>query len=224
MVERRPGRPKKARKGLALVTRRVRRLIDLAHDGNIRQASDETGLPYPTLRDLYSGRRANPRLATVKALAEHYNIYIQWFTDARQPDAVPIAGFVGRLGAPGGATGEDREVVIPYAAWEFMKVALALDAYLDTLPPSPDRPIIGAATDYEATKRLTAFLLQPLLAAEALGEPDAIVGEWAKREEEERWVGKLRVLGRMWQVAMPALLATAQKTPQPVLSDRSPVL
>ena len=57
------------------------------------------------------------------------------------------------------------------------------------------------------------------LAAEALGEPDAIVREWAKREEEEIWVWKLRVLGRLWQVAMPALLATAQKAPKPVLSD-----
>lgn len=218
MVQRRPGRPKKSRKGLALVTRRVRRLIDLAHDGNIRQASDETGLPYPTLRDLYSGRRSSPRLATVKALAEHYSIYIQWFTDERQPDVVPIAGFVGRLDPLGGAPGEDREVVIPFAAWEFMKVALAVDAYLDALPPSPDRPIIGAATDDKATKLLTAFLLQPLLAAEALGEPDAIVGEWARREEEEIWVRKLRALGRLWQIAMPALLAKFQKTPQPVLS------
>jgi hypothetical protein len=216
MVQRRPGRPKKSRKTLALVTRRVRRLIDLAHDGNIRQASDETGLPYPTLRDLYSGRRASPRLATVKALAEHYSIYMQWFTDERQPDPVPLSGFVGRLDPPAGAPGEDREVVIPFAAWEFIKVALAVDAYVDSMPPSPDRPIAGAATDDEATKRLTTFLLQPLLAAEALGEPNAIVREWATREEEEIWVGKLRALGRMWQVAMPALLSTARKTPQPV--------
>lgn len=219
MVQRRPGRPKKSRKALALVTRRVRRLIDLAHDGNIRQASDETGLPYPTLRDLYSGRRASPRLATIKALAEHYSIYLQWFTDERQPDPVPLSGLVGRLDPLGGAPGEDREVVIPFAAWEFIKVALAVDAYVDSMPPSPDRPIVREATDEKATKLLTAFLLQPLLAAEALGEPDAIVREWATREEEEIWVRKLRALGRLWQVAMPALLATAQKTPRPVLSD-----
>ena len=216
MVQRRPGRPKKSRKALALVTRRVRRLIDLAHDGNIRQASEETGLPYATLRDLYSGRRASPRLETVRALAAHYWVHMEWFTDERQPDAVPISGFVGRLDPPAGAHGADRDVVIPFAAWEFMKVARALDAYLESLPPSPDRPIVGAVTEDEALKRLTAFLLQPLLAAEALGEPDAILREWAGREEEEIWVGKLRALGRLWEVAMPALLSTARKTPQPV--------
>ena len=217
MAQRGPGRPKKSHRALALVTRRVRRLIDLAHDGNIRQASEETGIAYATLRDLYSGRRSSPRLRTIKTLADHYLINIQWFTDERQPDTVPVGGFVGRLDPLPGMH-EDREVVIPFAAWEFMKVALALDAYLDATPPSDDRPIIGAATDDEATRRLTTFLLRPLLGAEALGEPDAIVREWAKREEGEIWVRKLRALGRMWQVAMPALLATAQKTPQPVLS------
>jgi len=217
MVQRRPGRPKKARRSVGLVTRRVRRLIDLAHDGNIRQASEETGLPYPTLRDLYSGRRANPRLATVKALADHYLVNVNWFTDERQPEPVPIGGFVGRLDPPSGPGGEYREVVIPFAAWEFMKVARALDAYLESLPVTPDRPIIGDAGHPEGNKRLTTFLLQPLLGAEALGEPNAILREWPGGEERESWITKMRALGRMWQVAMPALLATARKTTPPML-------
>jgi hypothetical protein len=210
MARRRPGRPKKSKRAVALVTRRVRRLIDLAHDGNIRQASKETGLPYPTLRDLYSGRRASPRLETIRALAKHYLVSVEWFTDERQPDPVPMGGVVGLLDPPSGTRGPDREVTIPFAAWEFWKVAEALDTYLESLPATPDRPIIGDATDDAANKRLTTFLLQPLLAAEVFGEPGAILREWAGREETEAWVMKLRALGRLWDVAIPSMLVVAR--------------
>lgn len=213
MAQRRPGRPKRSRKAVGLVTRRVRRLIDLAHDGNIREASEETGLPYATLRDLYSGRRPSPRLETVRALAKHYLVSVEWFTDERQPDPIPMGGVVGLLDPAGGRKGPDREVTIPFAAWEFWKVAEALDTYLESLPATPDRPIIGDATDDAANKRLTAFLLQPLLAAEALGEPGAILREWAGREETEKWVVKLRALGRMWGVTLPAILQRAREGP-----------
>jgi len=105
------------------------------------------GPEYATLRDLYSGRRASPRLDTIRALAEHYLVSVEWFTDERQPDPIPMGGVVGLLDPPGGRKGPDREVTIPLAAWEFWRVAEALDAYLESLPPTPDRPIVGDATD-----------------------------------------------------------------------------
>lgn len=211
-----PGRPKKARKAVALVTRRVRGLIDLAHDGNIRQASEETGIAYATLRDLYSGRRANPGLKTVKALAAHYQVHMQWFTDERQAEPVPISGYIGYLDPPPGMRGRRphlREVVIPFAAWEFLRVVQALDRYVESLPSSPKRLIVGETTGREGLKLLTTFLLQPLLAAEAMGEPGAIVpdDDVVTRQQEENWVRKLRVLGRMWEVAIPGLLAKARQ-------------
>lgn len=223
-VRKGPGRPKKRRRALALVTRRVRRLIDLAHDGNIRQASEETGLPYATLRDLYSGRRANPGLNTLEALARHYAVPMGWFSDERQEEPVPISGYLSYLDArpeqlPARIRDDlpprayYREITFPFAAWEFIKVVKALDEYLDALPPSPERPIIGDATGDVAMKRLATFLLQPLLAAEALGERLAIVptimykgDEWPEAEDEENWVRKLRVLGRLWEIAIPGML------------------
>ena len=208
MPHRGPGRPKRSRRASAVVTRRVRRLIDLAHDGNVKQASEETGIPYPTLRDLYSGRRSSPRLRTIKALADHYLLAIEWFTDENQGDPVPVGGFVGRLGPAPGTRG-DREVLIPFAAWEFIKVAKGLGVYLDSLPATPDRAIVGDADYPEDIKRLTTLLLQPLLAAEALGEPDAVLSEFPDREDRERWVAKLRVLGRMWTVVLAKTLGAS---------------
>ena len=212
-----PGRPKKKQKAVALVTRRVRRLIDLAHDGNIKAASEETGIPYATLRDLYSGRRSNPGIATVSAFASHYDIPMGWFTDERQSETVPLSGLVVYLNPTPDMKARRREASIPFAAWEFQKVLRAIDSYLDLLPPSPERPIAGEATGAEQNQRLAMFLLHPLLAAEALGEPGAIVPHYSHggdgahtREEEERWVGRLRELGRMWEAAMPEFLSSAR--------------
>jgi len=56
-----PGRPKHPlSEGVPPITKRIRRLIDLVHGGNLAAAGRATGLPYPTVRDLYSGRTANP--------------------------------------------------------------------------------------------------------------------------------------------------------------------
>lgn len=220
-----PGRPKKPRRSRSFVTRRVRRLIDLAHDGNIQQAATEIGMAYATLRDLYSGRRTNPSLRILTQLADHYEIPHGWLTDERQPEEVPMSGYVGwieprkeqRKGSA--QKGWYRSVTFPFAAWEFLRVWRVLADYLDKLPPSAQRPILGTETDEsETNKLLSSFLLQPLLAAEAAGEPDAIVpliasvpDKLPSREDEEEWVRRLRVLGRMWEATIPALLKQARK-------------
>ena len=64
---RRVGRPKKLLQPKALLTQRVRRLIDLCHQGNVDEASKATGLPYATLLGLYHGRTANPKIRTLVA-------------------------------------------------------------------------------------------------------------------------------------------------------------
>jgi len=220
-----PGRPKKSQRVRSFVTRRIRRLIDLAHDGNIQQATAEIGMPYATLRDLYSGRRTNPSLRTLVKLADHYHIPHGWLTDEKQPEEVPMSGYIGyveprkeqRKETPQGRF--YRKVTFPFAAWEFLRVWEALADYLDKLPPSAQRPILGTETDDTETNRLLAcFLLQPLLAAEAAGEPGAIVpviayvpDKMPSRADEEEWVRKLRMLGRMWEKTIPALLKQARK-------------
>jgi len=221
-----PGRPKKARKAHSFVTRRVRRLVDLAHDGNIRQAADECGLPYATLRDLYSGRRTNPGLKTLKKLAERYEIPMGWFTDERQSEEVPISGYVGYLEPRAEQRGPRpwlRDITIPFAAWEFVRVIKALDDYLESLPATPERPIVGDSAGKEGLKRLTEFLLQPILAAEAIGEPDAVVPNTAfvpdrmpTKQDEENWVRKLRLLGNLWESLIPGVLDRARKRTQGV--------
>ncbi len=221
-----PGRPKKAHRVRSFVTRRVRRLVDLAHDGNIQQASTESGIPYATLRDLYSGRRTNPSMRTLVALADHYHIPHGWLSDEKQPEEVPMSGYVGYIEPrkeQRKATAQGRfyrQVTFPFAAWEFLRVFRALGDYLEKIPPSAQRPILGTETDDRETNRLlSCFLLQPLLAAEAAGEPDAIVpliayvpDKLPTREDEEEWVRKLRILGRMWEKIIPALLMHARKT------------
>jgi len=59
-----------------------------------------------------------------------------------------------------------REVLIPFAAWPLYEVFVTLEDWLDSLPPSAERPIVGRATEEEFTKRLTTFLLGPLVTAE----------------------------------------------------------
>ena len=72
-----------------LLTRRVRKLIDLAYGGNVRLASMTTGLPYATLRDLYTGRTLNPGIATLQLLADRHGFSEQWFLTTRQAGVLP---------------------------------------------------------------------------------------------------------------------------------------
>lgn len=222
-MRKRLGRPRnKLPKASAVITRRVRRLIDLAHEGNLNEASRVTGIPHPTLRDLYLGRTVNPSLQTLEALRKPYDIYLQWFTDPKQPEEVPRAGLVGLLPPNPPVRGRPsfyREVVIPYAAWPMYDVFTTLHTWLDQQARGPKRPIVGDTMDKEFIQRLTSFLFGPLLAVEQeFGGSGAVpiatgllIEEDAKPEAREQWVRTLRSLGKMWQLAIPAVLAQASK-------------
>lgn len=222
-MPRRVGRPRTNRpRATAVVTRRVRRLVDLAHEGNLSEASRVTGLPYPTIRDLYTGRTTNPSAETIEALRKPYHIYPKWFTDAQAPDAVPASGRVGLLALDPRvprfrrAPARYREVLIPFAAWSMYEVYVTLEDWLDSLPPSAERPIVGKATDEEFTKRLTTFLLGPLLAADsqlrACNPREGalpLIQNYDERPEE--WARLLRSLGEMWQGALADILTEAKR-------------
>jgi hypothetical protein len=210
---RRVGRPKqKPPQAKALLTRRVRRLIDLAYDGNLRTASLTTGLPYTTLRSLYTGRTLNPGIRTLQILADRHGFSESWFLRDWEHEELPMGGLVGRLSNEQGKPRErryDRETRVPYAAWPLIEVYTLLGEYLDDLPPSPSRPILGDANDgREVCRRLTAFLFAPLLAAEKLGEPTKLPGEFIENLEPK--LKALQALGRLWEQALPELLGKAR--------------
>lgn len=213
------------------LTRRIRRLVDLAHDGNVREAADHIGVPYATLRKLYMGRSLNPGVATIKRIASPYEIPDAWFTDERQREAVPLSGWVGLVpfdfddpewqpppGIP--PLNFARGVLIPHVAREFAETWSLLLDYLDGLEPDTSRPIVGDATGREFNVRLTTFLLGPLLETAQAGlthlpadiayKGDQMFRDFT-REELEQWARTLRQLGRFWQTVLGDLLNTAQK-------------
>ncbi len=206
---RRAPRPKlKAPPAQSLLTRRVRKLIDRAYGGNIRLASMTTGLPYATLRDLYTGRTLNPSIRTLQVLAARHGFSEQWFLRTDQGDELPMGGWVVHLPPPGRPDDltPARESFIPHAAWPLVGVYRALGEYLESLPPAQSRPVLGDATDEAAMHlRLTRFLFGPLLAAEAQGEPPMHSDTW----DNEQWLTTLQALGRLWERAIPNLLAKA---------------
>jgi len=224
------GRPKKFRKPKTLVTRRVRRLIDLAHDGNIQEASEATGLPYATLRDLYSGRTTNPRVNTLKRLASSYGFSEPWFLREDQSDVVPFGVRTCYLPADAwwagpeddkllGQHGFVREVQIPYVAWPLAEIYTVLRDYLLSSLPSHNRPIVGdesndSLVDFDL--RLSTFLLGPLVAAagearERSAAQALPLGPPTTPEDQERRMKPLRALGRFWELAIPDLLARARE-------------
>ena len=208
--KRRVPRPKlKAPPAQALLTRRVRKLIDLAYGGNVRLASMATGLPYATLRDLYTGRTLNPGIATLQVLAARHGFSEQWFLRTDQGEELPMGGWVVLLPPPGrpDALEPARESFIPHAAWPLVGVYRELGEYLESLPPAPSRPILGGATAELAIHlRLTRFLFGPLLVAEAQGEQRMHSGTW----DNEQWLTTLKALGTLWELAIPDLLAKAR--------------
>lgn len=210
---RRVGRPKqKPPQAKALLTRRVRKLIDLAYDGNLRTAAMTTGLPYTTLRSLYTGRTINPGITTLQVLAARHGIPDAWFLREDQPEELPMGGLVALLPNGHGKPREwryDRETFVPFAAWPLIEVYTLLGEYLESRPPTPSRPIMGETTDeFEKCRRLTEFLFAPLLTAERLGEASAIPGPW--NEDMEPKLKTLRALGRFWEQALPELLGKAR--------------
>jgi hypothetical protein len=204
------GRPKGTTPARALLTRRVRRLIDLAYGGNIRQASLMTGLPYATLRDLYSGRTQNPGIRTLQVLADRHGFSEQWFLREDQGEPLPMGGWAvffppaGRLDV----LEPFRDSFIPHAAWQLAGIYRDLGEYLESLPPTPNRPVLGMETEEMPMHlRLTRFLFGPLLAAEEAGQEIIHTGTW----DNERWLATLIALGRFWEQAIADLLAKARK-------------
>lgn len=212
-----PGRPRRPLAPPAKpVTRRIRRLVDLVHRGNLAEAARATGVPYPTLRDLYVGRTVNPGLETLEALCAPYGIEVTWLTSEQGPDEVPITGIPVLLPPhpkQAAASRTFREVLIPHAARPMTDIFTWLNRWLESQPAAAERPIVGEATGDALRFRLTTFLLQPLLAAEKLGEPDVIppvpAGGAVPPEVQSAWIGRLRALGEMWQAALPGLLNRA---------------
>lgn len=212
---RRVGRPKATLlASVPAVTRRIRRLIDLVHDGNLAAASRLTGIPYPTLRDLYAGRAANPELATLEQLRAPYGVSLNWFLDQTTDDEVPLAGRMVLLPPHPRAAGTRalRQVLIPYAARALFDVFAGLERWLTRQPAGPDRPIVGEAAGDAFAFRLTTFLLQPLLAGEKLGEeviPAAAPSAPAAGgpgTPDAVWVRRLDALGEMWRTLLPRVV------------------
>lgn len=217
------GRHKAEPLSKSLITRRIRRLIDLAHQGNIREASEASGLPYTTLRDLYRGRTTSPRVDTLSRIAWRYGFQVGWFLDEKQGDVIPLGGWHCIL-PPDLAWPDDkrfvRETLLPHGAWPLNRVYVQLRDYLDSLDPSPERPIVGdAENDLEFNLRLSGFLFSPLISsAKDAGDREAMLAsppffpgqDHYSREDMERWLPRLRVLGRLWEGAIPDLLDTAR--------------
>jgi len=207
-----PGRPKgPLPEARHLLTRRIRRLIDEAHLGNLREAAAHTGLPYATLRDLYLGRTTSPGLRTLVNISEAYGTSLEWFTND-DASASPRLLIEGQLPPDPdyGRGREGRRIRIPLAAWSFARCFLELERKLTKLPPRNDRPVIGSAVEpEEVRRRLTAFLLGPILDAQHEGMVKILGAEPPFRgtrnttaEEERDWVELLRALGKFWDLAL----------------------
>ena len=155
----------------------MRQLIDAAHDGRVQNASRLTGIPYPTLNDLYIGRTVNPNLTTLEQLRAPYGIELVWLLSKDEPEETPRAGRLVFLPPdPNVETGRRalREVVIPFRAWSMYEAFSVLETRLTAMPATAERPIVAEAAGDALVFRLATFLFQPLLAAEKAGESDVI--------------------------------------------------
>jgi len=204
-----PGRPRgPLPEARHLLTRRIRRLIDEAHLGNLREAASHTGLPYATLRDLYFGDTTSPGLRTLLVISEAYAAPLEWFT-REDATASPRLILEGQLPPDPefGRGREGRRLRIPLAAWPLARCFLQLERELTRLPPRVERPILGAAVDRdEIRQRMSAYLLGPLLAAQREGMVQILGAEPPFRgtrnvtaEEEREWIEVLRALGKFWE-------------------------
>lgn len=198
------------------ITARLRRLVDDVHDGNLLEASAHAGLPYAVLRDIHAGRSRRAGHGTVQRLAEAYGLPVEWFGGTGETDdgTVPVAGWAGFLPDSGDGFAGGR-FTIPTTAWPLIRVLVQLEIRLRDLPATPARPIIGAATDpREIRRRLSAFILQPLMAAGALDAASLKSGR-----QSERWAAMLADLGRFWERALVALLPAMPTPPEGRLGE-----
>jgi hypothetical protein len=159
-------------------------------------------MPYPTIRDLYTGRASNPELATLDQLRAAYGVSLNWFTDRAEEKEVPLQGRTVLLPphpkAQAAGTRALRSVLIPYAARTLLQVFAALEDWLRQQPAGPERPVVGEAVGDAFTFRLTTFVLQPLLGAEKLGQEVVPPGE-----PDAAWIARLEALGAMWRLLLP---------------------
>ena len=212
-----PGRPKKPLPPATRpLTARVRLLVDSAHGGNILEASRFAGLPYATFRDLYRGSVTDPGLGTLQRLAAPYVLGPGWFLETGTQNVPRPIAHRGLLPADPDLSvlhREGRVVEIPLAAGALYQVYSKLWSHLTALPPTRDRPILGGARDpEECRRRLTTFLLGPLLGARSLGESVLRTTPPLRGEPEpDRWVELLQALGEMWERALPGLLGRASR-------------
>jgi len=186
----------------------------MAHGGRVRDSSMLTGVPYPTLNDLYIGRSINPNLATLDALSAPYDIDASWFLCAEEPDRQPRTCRIVFL--PPYPLGEVkrrtlREIQIPFSAWPMYEVFTELEERLKAMPADATRPIVAEASGDALPFRLATFLFQPLLAAEKTGWNDVFpVSEGDEKLDAEtmaRWTGTLIALGDMWKVSLTGFLS-----------------
>jgi hypothetical protein len=206
----RVGRPRAALKpATSKITVRMRRLLDTAHDGNVHEASKASGIPYATLRDLYTGRSTNPSLKTLEAISAAYGFGPAWFTHENQPEEVPAGGWISFVSPFVGAKSRfpTREIVIPFASWPLPAIYQRLCSKLEAMPVDKSRPIIGdEIRDAEISRLVTEFLLAPLLASEALTQREIILHSGSElgpdHSREERWIRQLRRLGIVWEEAL----------------------
>ena len=216
------GRPRRAKLKPAKhrITRQVRRLIDVAHDGNVLEASKVSGIPYATIRDLYTGRSTNPSVKTLETLGHAYGVFAGWFTDDKQQDEVPLGGWASFVsGFTGkGARARVREVTIPYSAWPLPAVYERLCALLEAMPPGPERPIIGATTnDKDISRLVTDYLLAPILSAEKITGNELILHDGREdqfdADQQEKWILRMRRLGIFWEEMFGDILPDLRISP-----------
>lgn len=210
----RPPKPLKPAK--ALVTKRVRHLIDVAHDGNVHEASKVSGVPSATLRALYTGRITNPEIKTLEKLGNSYGFYAGWFTDPGVSESVPAGGYLFKVTEPMPQFGitVPGEFTVPWASWPLPDVVNRYVDYLVALPPAADRPIIGKFVEKSEPQTKTnsivaAFLLAPLFLAESMRQGDALRGiEEALRDDSTRegMFRRMRKLGLFWQDALAGVI------------------
>jgi hypothetical protein len=163
-------------------------------------------MAYATLRDLYTGRSTNPNVKTLEIFGRKYGVYPGWFTDETQPEEIPLGGWVSYVSGFDSRTnrGKVREITIPFSAWPLPAIYERLCAALEAMPRHPERPIIGATIeDDEISLRVTDFLLAPLLSAENITGIEMILHRGSElrhsREEQEKWILRLRRLGILWE-------------------------
>ena len=204
------------------LTVRVRQLVDVAHGGKVRDASRLTGIPYPTINDLYTGRSANPNLATLESLRVPYEIDLSWLLSDAEPQQPPRTGIVAFLPPDPRAEVKRRvlrEIQIPFVAWSMYEVFSVLESRLGAMKATAERPIVAEASGDALVFRLATFLCQPLLAAEKAGEQDVILvwneGTSLVNERMARWSSALEALGEMWRASLRGLL----RDPKPEESE-----